>query len=346
MRKKLITIALVLIMAVSVSGLTALAATANPTPSTVFLDNTVRVFEAYNIGGSNYFKLRDLAYAVSGTAKQFSVGYDNASKAITLTSGQPYTANGSEMAQGDGKAKTATPTPSRIYFDGRELNLTVYNIGGSNFFKLRDLMELADVYVGYDNATKAITLDTSRGYNGQESGAATGGNPRNVTDYPLTLSDGETGRYTGKLVNGKAEDSNGKFVGDDDYTYIGGFSNNCFNGQGAVTFSNGNKYVGGFKNGSFDGQGTYTWEDGDVYTGSFKDGNFNGQGTLTWTSGGEYTGEWKDGKRDGQGTYKYDNGYKYIGGFKDGKRDGYGTMYNADGTIDKQGEWRAGDFIG
>jgi hypothetical protein len=35
---------------------------------------------------------------------------------------------------------------------------------GNNFFKLRDLMEVLDVYVGYDNATKAITLDTSKGY--------------------------------------------------------------------------------------------------------------------------------------------------------------------------------------
>jgi alpha-tubulin suppressor-like RCC1 family protein len=138
--------------------------TANPTASTVSVNNAVKAFEAYNIGGSNFFKLRDLAYALNGTAKQFEVGYDNATKAVTLTSGSSYTPVGGEMAQGDSKAKNASPTASKIYLDGMELNLTIYNIGGNNFFKLRDLMAVLDVYVGYDNATKAITLDTSKGY--------------------------------------------------------------------------------------------------------------------------------------------------------------------------------------
>ena len=138
--------------------------TVNPTPSTVYVNGDETAFEAYNIGGSNYFKLRDLAYVLNGTQKQFEVGYDDNTRAISLTSGQQYTSVGGEMAQGDGKSKTATPTASKIYLDGKELNLIVYNIGGNNFFKLRDLMEAIDVYVGYDNATRAITLDTTREY--------------------------------------------------------------------------------------------------------------------------------------------------------------------------------------
>ena len=145
------------------------AVTAQPTASTVYIDGKAVAFEAYTIGGSNYFRLRDLAYALGGTAKQFAVGYDEATKAVTLTSGGGYTAVGSEMAKGDGKPKTSSPTQSKIYLDGRELNLTVYNIGGSNFFKLRDLMEILNVYVGYDEPTRAITLDTARGY-GQTGG--------------------------------------------------------------------------------------------------------------------------------------------------------------------------------
>jgi len=68
------------------------------------------------------------------------------------------------MAKGDGKAKTATPTVSRIFLDGEELNLTVFMINSNNFFKLRDLMKAIDIHVGYDNQTKVITLDTSSGY--------------------------------------------------------------------------------------------------------------------------------------------------------------------------------------
>ena len=137
---------------------------ASPTTSTILVNGKATAFEAYNIGGSNYFKLRDLAAALGGTAKQFAVGYDNSTKAIALTSTKPYEPVGGEIAKGDGKAKTATPTVSRIYLDCKELNLTVYMINNNNFFKLRDLMEAIDVYVGYDSQTKVITLDTSSGY--------------------------------------------------------------------------------------------------------------------------------------------------------------------------------------
>ena len=71
-----------------------------------------------------------------------------------------YTIVGGEMVQGDGKTKIASPTASRIYLDGMELDLTAYTIGGYNFFKLRDLMKAINVYVGYDDATMDITLDT------------------------------------------------------------------------------------------------------------------------------------------------------------------------------------------
>ena len=181
--KKAIALTIALAMCLTALALPAAAAdtvTAQPTASTVYINGTAVAFEAYTIAGSNYFKLRDLAYALNGTPKQFAVGYDEATKAVTLTSGGAYTAVGSEMAKGDGKAKTATPTPSRIYFNGKELNLTVYNIGGNNFFKLRDLMEVLNVFVGYDDATKAITLDTSKGY--EQPGATT----------PPSTSDGES----------------------------------------------------------------------------------------------------------------------------------------------------------
>ena len=138
--------------------------TVNPTPSKVFVNGAEKSFEAYNIGGNNYFKLRDLAMVLNGTDKQFEVGYDNATRAITMTTGQPYTAVGGEMQAGDGRPKAANPTPSKIYIDGVELDFTVYNIGGNNFFKLRDLMSALDIAVTYDAATRNIGIDTSLPY--------------------------------------------------------------------------------------------------------------------------------------------------------------------------------------
>ena len=143
---------------------TAPSNTVNPTSSKVFVNGEERNFEAYNIDGNNYFKLRDLAMVLNGTNKQFNVGYDNVTRAVTLATSEPYTAVGGEMTAGDGKPKAANPTPSKIYIDSKELDFTVYNIGGNNFFKLRDLMSVLDVAVTYDATTRNISIDTSLGY--------------------------------------------------------------------------------------------------------------------------------------------------------------------------------------
>ena len=136
----------------------------NPTVSTVFVNGTATAFEAYNIDGFNYFKLRDIAAAINGTNKQFAVSYDIETRAITLTSGSAYTPTGGELAPGDGMAKTAVPTLSQIFLDGSELNFTVYNIEGYNFFRLRDIMGALDIAVTFNEATRDINIDTSRGY--------------------------------------------------------------------------------------------------------------------------------------------------------------------------------------
>jgi hypothetical protein len=52
--------------------------------------------EYYYIGGNNNCKLRDLAYVLSGTEKQFEIGWDAKANAETLTSGQSYTEVGGE----------------------------------------------------------------------------------------------------------------------------------------------------------------------------------------------------------------------------------------------------------
>jgi len=140
------------------------ALTAKPTASKILVNGETVAFDAYNISDNNYFKLRDLAYVLNGTEKQFEIGYDDATKAITLTSGQAYTPNGSELVgKGDG-VKTPKPTASKIYLDGEEVNFTVYIIEGNNYFKLRDVGEAFGFGVDYDSATKTIAIDTSKAY--------------------------------------------------------------------------------------------------------------------------------------------------------------------------------------
>jgi len=140
------------------------SAAAKPTASIVLVNGTNTSFDAYNINGNNYFKLRDLAKIVNGTEKQFEVEWNTEKKAINLISNKPYTAVGGEMTKGDGKAKTASLNTSKIYQDGNEVSLTAYNINGNNFFKLRDIASAFDIGITWDGKTNTVGIDTTQAY--------------------------------------------------------------------------------------------------------------------------------------------------------------------------------------
>jgi len=104
---------------------------AAPTSAAVLVNGKTVSFEAYNIDGNNYFKLRDLAKALSTTEKQFEVGWDIENNAISLTSGSTYTPVGGELnISGDTNNKSAAISSASVYLDGSKVTLTAYNIHG------------------------------------------------------------------------------------------------------------------------------------------------------------------------------------------------------------------------
>jgi hypothetical protein len=140
------------------------APVAVPTPQNITLDGAVVSPQAYNIDGSNYFKLRDVAALLNGTGKQFGVDWDAGAKSISLIRGNDYAPDGSELqgaAQGN---KTAALSAASVRIDGKAVSLTAYNIGGSTYFKLRDLGKALDFGVTYDAASKTAGIDTRTGY--------------------------------------------------------------------------------------------------------------------------------------------------------------------------------------
>ena len=137
---------------------------AMPTASTVLVNKTNVSFDAYSIEDYNYFKLRDLAFILNGTVAQFEVGWDEANNAIALTTGEPYTVVGGEMASKGAGGKIAYPTDSTVFLNGRETNFTAYNIEGNNYFKLRDIGQAMDFGVDWDDAAQTIAIDTSLPY--------------------------------------------------------------------------------------------------------------------------------------------------------------------------------------
>ena len=137
---------------------------AKPTASAVLVNGSNVSFDAYGIGGNNYFKLRDLAYVLSGSEKQFDVSWDAASNAISLIGGQPYTPVGGEMTGKGNGNQTPKPTTAKITLNGKAVSFAAYNIGGNNYFKLRDIGQAFDFGVQWDGARNTIVIDTSVGY--------------------------------------------------------------------------------------------------------------------------------------------------------------------------------------
>lgn len=117
--------------------------------------------EKYNVDGYNYFKLRDLAYLLNGTGSRFSVEWDAAANLVRVTSGAAYTPDGSELKPGADKSATAVPSTQSIVINGKKIAITAYNIGGNNYFKLRDLGSALGFSVGYDEGTRTATVTSA-----------------------------------------------------------------------------------------------------------------------------------------------------------------------------------------
>ena len=173
MKKRVLTV--LLVIAVLMAALPASAAggvvTAVPTASTVMVDGRSVSFDAYNIDGFNYFKLRDLAYTLNASAKQFEVGWSEVDNFILLTSGMPYTVVGGEMTGKGSGSKNAVYTDSVVFLDGEIVLYTTYNIEDNNYFKLRDIGEAFNFGVDWDDGSDMIIISTDKGYTPPDSGA-------------------------------------------------------------------------------------------------------------------------------------------------------------------------------
>ena len=126
--------------------------------------NGIKKMEAYNIEGNNYFKLRDLCYSLSAAGFYVDVTWDGAKNAINLVTGTPYKAVGGEMVVSDNTVKSGIYSDVNIFINGNPVSLKAYNIGGNNFFKLRDLCQALNVAVDWDESSLTIAIDHTRKY--------------------------------------------------------------------------------------------------------------------------------------------------------------------------------------
>ena len=58
----------------------------------------------------------------------------------------------------------ANPSNQKFYLDDQRISLTAYEIGGSNYVKLRDIGQAVDFGVTYDAATNTVTISPDKPY--------------------------------------------------------------------------------------------------------------------------------------------------------------------------------------
>ena len=153
--KRLIAFLLVLLLTASCA-----AAAVVPSGQSLKVDGTPVSCEKYNYDGRNYFRLRDIAALLNGTSVQFSVDWDAQAQTVSLQTGTSYTPNGTELdANAPDKSATSVYSSQIIKVNGQTVHwMTVLNIGGSNFFQLRELGEVLGFTVDYDEAENTALI--------------------------------------------------------------------------------------------------------------------------------------------------------------------------------------------
>ncbi len=168
--KRFITVALALIMVFSLSFVAVAeneTVTAIRSNQAVDLDGNPVSIGAYNIGGENYFKLRDLAAILNGTKAQFNVIYDAEKDAIFLVSGERYQQIPGDLERLPAGNRQGVATPQKIILPAgegtAELNtgaIKGYNIDGNNFFRLRDLGKQLGFGVAYNEVKNSVIISS------------------------------------------------------------------------------------------------------------------------------------------------------------------------------------------
>ena len=131
----------------------------------IIADGKVFNCGAYNILGNNFFKLRDVAFMVNGSGKQFEIKWNQSAGAMEIVKNSPYTVVGGEISLSTGEKKKALGyNPAPVFCDGYEVFLEMYNIDGNNYIKLRDLAKLIDFGVEWSEGDNCIVINTLSSY--------------------------------------------------------------------------------------------------------------------------------------------------------------------------------------
>ena len=166
---------------------------ANPVHVNMRINDRAMTVPAFNIGGNNYFRIRDIANMMMSTSAEFDVGWDG--RAILLYMGERimsddgvfdpgltvapalrgtaiirhYPVAISDVAGSYLLAYAEEPLVAEVELPsgisgmpgtGREVTPLHFNINGYNFFMLREMGEILGFNVDWDASTNTILINT------------------------------------------------------------------------------------------------------------------------------------------------------------------------------------------
>ena len=163
------------------------------------------------------------------------------------------------------------------------------------------------------------------------------GTKRNgMMDGQVVLKKKNNQYYIGQYKDGH-RNGFGYFRYSDDFIYKGNYNNDKKVGGVCISpdVAKGEyfiAYVGGWSNDMYEGKGKLCYKDGRVYEGDFSQNKFNGRGNMKLKNGDRYEGDFRDNARSGHGKFRFVNGDVYEGNFRDNFFDGKGKY-----------DWKSGD---
>lgn len=151
---------------------------------TIKVDGKSFTLTAYNVGGSNYIRLRDIAAAMKTTKKPFDVlwysPFEEFRKNVYIVTGIPYEGTISPAASKTDYVTIKKDICGFCVYDYESMNeiyenpilvctdysidFRAVNINGENYVRLREIAKDIDFSVEWDSNTNVIVIDSSKGY--------------------------------------------------------------------------------------------------------------------------------------------------------------------------------------